>query len=242
MMLRVTRSRLAGVMVGVAGLATAGCSLPGGASGAPSTPAAVPTASSPTQTAALTPTAWTPTLPSWTDTVTPTPPPPLATPTPPTPPLSPIPTASTVPTAIGPVITVAAGSQRALTGVDAASLGGWVQGAFRPVGYASYIEALAYPVGCGTTAAPLELHFANTSGSLVIGLAQAIDSPSSADKLTLSVLADGRQVQSVVLGYRDAPDVTIPLAGVSTLQLVASNPAPCTGTVTGLITKAAVSG
>jgi len=229
----------AGAWLAAAALACTACTLPGGASAEPRppVPSATTTASetpseTPSPTIGATPTDSV--SPSWKPTVT----------------LAPLPTVTGVPTVgatttatpNGPVITVAPGTQRAIVVSDAFAAGPWVQGGFHPATKSQTIEALAATVGCNNATDPLEFRFSGTSGTLVIGIAQALDSPSSTEKLTWSVVADGRQTQSVAIGFRETQEITIPLAGVSSVQLRLGNPSPCNGTATGLIVKAVVNG
>jgi hypothetical protein len=185
---RPLRSALVGVVVGIA---CSACSLSGGASTTPTplatdTATSVPTPSPTTSYASSTPN-WTPWQPSETASVIS----PVATPT----------MGMAVPssTPAGPVIHVDPGGQKALTRADAFSAGSWVQGGYQPVGSAQTIEALAVSVGCNGTSNPLEFRFSQTSGTLVLGVAQAIDSASSTEKLTWTVASDGRLTQAVAM-------------------------------------------
>lgn len=147
------------------------------------------------------------------------------------------------PTAVGgATIVVPAGSTRPLTLVDAAASTGWVQGPAQPVGATGWIYAVSSTVGCQATSAPLEFRFAATSGVLQLGLEQAADSRSSAERLEFAVVIDGRAAATRAVAYGERADLTVPLSGASRVQLTLSNPSPCQGTATGLITRAVVTG
>lgn len=215
----------------VALLVLSGCALSGGTTPAPLPPGA----SQPNETASATPTA------SFTPTLMETP-----SPTPTTVPATPVTTPSGSPSPLigttGPIITVPLGTQRALSELDATSTGTWVRGAFQPSGSGLKVESLGQPVVCGTVPAPLVFTFDNTAGTLTLGAAQAADAPSSAETLTWTIVADGQLKETRQLGYRDATDLTVPLAGVSKLEVAVSNQGTCSGTAMGLIVKAIVNG
>lgn len=140
------------------------------------------------------------------------------------------------------VITVAPGQVRNLTREDAVQANLWVQGPAQPVGTTGWIYTLGFTVGCQATSSPLEFRFAQTQGSLTLGVAQSSASRSSGEKLDWVVLVDGRQAVTRSIGYAEAADLTVPLAGATSVQVVLTNPSPCQGMATGLITKAVVAG
>lgn len=140
------------------------------------------------------------------------------------------------------VITVPVGSQRQLSETDAASAGTWIRGGFQPAGAAASVESLAQPVVCGDMPTPLVFRFANTAGSLTLGVAQAATSASSAQTLTWTITTDGRLQQTRRLTFLEAADLSVPLAGVSTVEISVSNQDACSGSAIALITKAVVSG
>ncbi len=228
---RPLRAALLGV---VASLACSACTLSGGASAAPAPLVTVAAASASTPAPA---TSYAPTTPNWTPwkpTAAASDTNPVATPTM----GMPVPSA----TPAGPVINVAPGVHRSVTRADAFSAGSWVQGGYQPVGSAQTIEALASSVGCNGTSDPLEFRFSQTSGTLVLGVAQAIDSASSTESLTWTVASDGRLTQTVAIAFREAAEITVPLAGVSVVDLTLSVPGPCSAGATGLVVKAVVNG
>ena len=233
----------AGAWLTAVALSCTGCTLAGGASGMPQPPSSSVSATAsvtPSATASETATA----TPSQTPTISPAPSPTPTLPVVPLPSATGLPTvgASVTATPNGPVITVPPGTQRAIVKSDAFSAGPWVQGGFHPANSTQTIEALATTVGCNNATDPIEFRFSATSGTLVLGVAQALDSPSSTEKLAWSVVADGRQTQTVAIGFRETQEVSIPLAGVSSVQIRLGNPSPCNGTATGLIVKAVVNG
>lgn len=242
-----------GLAVAAVALAVVGCTLPGGTrtpglsgtpattavdspspDAAPSTGVAAPSADPTTATPLPGPSSATPTTPAPTT--------PAATPTgSPTGPTMGAP--ATSPGVGSPaVLTVAAGQVRHLTREDAVQANLWVQGPAQPVGSTGWIYALASTVGCQATSSPLEFRFAQTQGTLTLGLAQSAGSRSSAEKLDWVVLVDGRLAQTRTLAFAEAAELAIPLAGASSIQIVLTNPSPCQGMATGLITKAVVAG
>ncbi len=244
-------------------LATAGCTIPGGTrtpgvtvppSGSPAP--AVTTASATTSpapspdasgAASASSAAWTPTTvastPASTASSVPTPWWPSSSPgaSPSAGDATPATTASAPPTA-STTISVRAGEPRSLGIADAASAVGWVQGGFQPVGSAYVVESLSTQVGCNAVAAPLEFRFAGVQGSATFAFAQSVDSPSSAEKVTWSIVADGQLLQTTTTRFTEQAELTVPLAGARVVQVQAANPSPCTGTATGVITKALVTG
>lgn len=243
---RPNRTRRLGVVGALATLACAACTAPGGATAAPTPlPGDVTlTAPTPAPTSEVTPTSAAPsTAPSWTPWQAPT----ASTPVQASPSYLPLPTPTMgmpVPSTntAGPVLRVYPGTQQAITIADAFSAGSWVQGGYRPVGSAQTIEALASPVGCNGTSGALELRFAQTTGTLVLGVAQALDSASASEKLTWTVTTDGKLARSVAIGFRETADIAVPVAGVSVVDVTASLPGPCAAGATGLIVRAVVNG
>lgn len=149
---------------------------------------------------------------------------------------------STTPSASDRVITVPIGTERQLSEADAASPGTWIRGTFAPAGSAAPVESLAQAVLCGESPAPLEFRFADTAGTLTVGAAQAATSASSNETLTWTLVTDGRLQQTRRVAFRDAVDLTVPLAGVAKVTIQVSNQDTCSGSATALITKAAVKG
>ncbi len=228
-----------GLAVSAVALALAGCTLPGGTrtpgvSAAPTTSDAAVPAPSPSVTTDAPSAAPTTSAPLPTSTA---PTAPATTPTGPT-----IGAPATPPVDSAPVITVGPGQVRNLSRDDAVQANLWIQGPAQPVGTSGWIYALANTVGCQATSSPLEFRFAQTQGTLTLGVAQSSASRSSAEKLDWFVVVDGRQALTRTLGYAEAADLTVPLAGATSVQIVLTNPSPCQGTATGLITRAVVTG
>nr|NLI48954.1 hypothetical protein [Propionibacterium sp.] len=238
-----------GLAVAAVALALVGCTLPGGTrtpgrSGSPTITVDAPSPDTGPSTGVDAPSAEPTTavpLPGPSGATTGTAPTP-----PPTSPSSPAPTmgaSATSPGVVSPtVITVAAGQVRHLNRDDAVQANLWVQGPAQPVGSTGWIYALANTVGCQATSSPLEFRFAQTQGTLTLGVAQSAGSRSSTEKLDWIVLVDGRQAQTRTIGFTEAAELVIPLAGVSSVQIVLTNPSPCQGMATGLVTKAVVAG
>ena len=60
--------------------------------------------------------------------------------------------------------------------------------------------------------------------------------------LTWTITTDGRLQQTRRLTFLEAADLSVPLAGVSTVEISVSNQDACSGSAIALITKAVVSG
>lgn len=236
-----------GVALAAVALALSGCTLPGGTRtpgvsatsvDAPSVTASPSAAETPSSGASPAESTSAPSTPP--TTLSPAPTAPLPTPTAASPTIG-----ATATPPIGvlpPAITVGVGQVRHLTREDAVQANLWAQGPAQPVGSASWIYALGYTVGCQATSTPLEFRFAQTQGALALSVAQSAASRSSTEKLDWIVLVDGRPVVTRSLGFNETADLTVPLASAATVQIVLTNPSPCQGMATGLITRAVVTG
>lgn len=210
--------------------------LPG--DGAPSSPAPGLPSADRTPSSAIPPPATpgspTPWVPSWTPTL-----PAATSPATGLPATSPAPG---LPGASGTVLTIVPGELRHLARENASQAMLWVEGPAQPAGGSGWIYALGTTVACQATSAPLEFRFAQTTGTLSLSVAQAAESRSSAERLDWSVLVDGRPAVSRSLGFAETADLTVPLAGVSSVQVLLTHPGPCQGLATGLVTRAFVTG
>ena len=159
---------------------------------------------------------------------------------------SPSPSASTKAPSASPtgpeVISVDPGAERVLTKSDAFSADNWDEGSYQPVGQAQEIQALAANAYCDRGSKKLEFRFAQNAGSLTFQVAKAMSSRSSGEILEWALVVDGRQVMTKKIAFKESVELTTPLAGVAVVQLQVSNPRPCSGEATGLVTRAVIKG
>jgi hypothetical protein len=142
-----------------------------------------------------------------------------------------------------PIITAETSAPRRLVLADLFRADNWEEGSFQVAqqGQAAQ-QAIAATLTCSnTTEGPsVELRFAQTSATLHIEVAQALDSESSEDTVEFSVLTDNRRVNTKNIGFKDVAKFDVPLTGVSAVQIqtrmIQQPNSSCRGSAHALIT------
>lgn len=145
-------------------------------------------------------------------------------------------------TASSPVAITSAGN-KSLGLSDAFNPGGWTEGAYQPASTGKQQQAIAESVGCYVynSANQLEFRFASVPGTLKVAVAQELNSDSSDAQLEWSLYADGKQVDSKMIAFKESQELSTSLSGVAAVKiLVKHKESNCTGSATALITAISV--
>lgn len=216
-------------------LGASACTAPGTASTpTPSTSASSSPSPSDAASASASPdpsatASWTPS-PSASASVSPSPPPgqsesPAAAPTP-----------SDRTASAGP-IQVPSGTVEELHLVDAFLSEGFVEGTYQPVGRPEAVRAMAAQLD--RTSAALEFRLNQSSGRMTVEVSQDILSASSNQTVDVVLLADGRQVATKTVGFKQSATLSANLGGVAALRVQATAKG---GATTVLVTRVTVQG
>lgn len=147
--------------------------------------------------------------------------------------------------------TPAESSPSVITSVANKSLGlsnafkssGWTEGSYQPATTGTQQQAIATPVSCfsGSSSNQLEFRFASVPGTLKIQVAQDLNSDSSDAQLEWSLFADGRQVDTKLIGFKESQVLSADLSGVAAIKIqVKHKEQNCTGSATALITMLSI--
>ena len=134
-------------------------------------------------------------------------------------------------------IQVPSGTVEELHLVDAFLSEGFVEGTYQPVGRPEAVRAMAAQLD--RTSAALEFRLNQSSGRMTVEVSQDILSASSNQTVDVVLLADGRQVATKTVGFKQSATLSANLGGVAALRVQATAKG---GATTVLVTRVTVQG
>lgn len=134
-------------------------------------------------------------------------------------------------------IQVPSGTVEELHLVDAFLSEGFVEGTYQPVGRPEAVRAMAAQLD--KTSAALEFRLNQSSGRMTVEVSQDILSASSNQTVDVVLLADGRQVATKTVGFKQSATLSANLGGVAALRVQATAKG---GATTVLVTRVTVQG
>ncbi len=140
------------------------------------------------------------------------------------------------------LISVDAGQQTQLTMANAFRSDGWTEGSYQTPGATAPVQALGAVVNCNQGTAELEYRFSTSRGQAKVTVAQDALSDSSDNTLEFLLVADGKQVASKTVTFKQTAELAASVNGVTALKVVARTKGACTNSSTALITKAFIQG
>lgn len=126
---------------------------------------------------------------------------------------------------------------RTLTLADAFNPGDWTEGSFTPTNQPA-MQAMGAKINCYSDEV-IEYRFSRASGQLVVSVAQDSLSDSSDATLEWGLIADGRQIESKTIAFKEVVDLKADLSGVAVVKISVhqKDSNRCSGSAGALITR-----
>lgn len=149
---------------------------------------------------------------------------------------------SAEPSASPGLTTVQPGDQVRLTAQTAFRSDGWTDSTAQPAGAAAPVPVLTAVISCLGGPPELEYRFPPSRGTVRLVVAQDILSRSSDNTLEFLLVADGKQVATKAITFKQQAELGAPLTGVTSLKVVVRPKGACKDNATALITEASAKG